>query len=517
VQRAGLVILAVSRFRVANGLQAAVAAAFANRPGLVDAWPGFLGLETFTDATDDAVFYLVTRWSDRGAFHAWHHSPAHRQSHTGMPKGLRLDPSYTQLVELNRIASPDGADLATVAVDGQATVGAYLAQTRAVHVVRCGLDGRVQILNAAMATRLGLTEAPRGALVYDFLTEPDAAVVQAIVSQGPAGHAPSSRSVQLNFCEVNGEPFTLACVVATYPDGCLILGEPVHGDEERLQRQLIELNEELASLARDRQRSVIAEQRARQLAEADNRDKDEGLAVIAHELRQPLSTAMAALGVLKLNPARAERALQTLDRQIGYMATLVEDLLRASQVMRGAVSLECESVDVGHLVRQALEVVESGVRERTQQVTIRDPHTPLMVHVDISRMRQVLVNILSNAVKYTPAGGVIIVSIERSGDVACGIRVRDTGDGMAAAALARVFDLFVRGTSGGNGLGIGLAVAKRLVELHGGTIGATSEGVGRGSEFLVTLPLVAHPLEDTRVPAHAVSDIDEGTVVLETR
>ena len=171
-----------------------------------------------------------------------------------------------------------------------------------------------------MATRLGLAEAPRGAIVYDYLTAPDAAVVQAIVGEWLTGQQRPSRSVHLNFCEVNGEPFTLACTVAMYPDGCLILGEPVHGDEQRLQRQLIELNEELASLARDRQRSVIAEQRARQLAEADNRDKDEGLAVIAHELRQPLSTAMAALGVVKVNPARAERALQTLDRQIGYMA-----------------------------------------------------------------------------------------------------------------------------------------------------------------------------------------------------
>jgi signal transduction histidine kinase/heme-degrading monooxygenase HmoA len=511
------VILAVSRFRVANGLQEAVAAAFADRPGLVDAWPGFLGLETFTDTTDDAVFYLVTRWSDRAAFHSWHHSPAHRQSHNGMPQGLRLDPSYTQLVELNRIASPGGAGLAAVAVDGQAVVGAYLAQSRAVHVVRFGLDGGIQILNPALATRLGLTEAPRGASVYDYLTAPDAAVVQAMVREGPAGQKPSSRPVHLNFCEVNGDPFTLACAVATYPDGCLILGEPIHEDEQRLQRQLIELNEELASLARDRQRSVIAEQRARQLAEADNRDKDEGLAVIAHELRQPLGTAMAALGVVKLSPARAERALQTLDRQMGYMAALVEDLLHASQVMRGAVSLDCEPVDVSHLVRQALEVVESGIRERAQQVTISDSETPLSVHVDISRMRQVLINILSNAMKYTPAGGAIAVSIERIGEVACGIRVRDTGDGIAAAALARVFDLFVRGTSGGNGLGIGLAVAKRLVELHGGTIGATSEGLGRGSEFMVTLPLVARALDATQVAGHAWSDIDDGTVVLEMR
>ena len=106
-------------------------------------------------------------------------------------------------------------------------------------------------------------------------------------------------------------------------------------------------------------------------------------------------------------------------------------------------------------------------------------------------MRQVLVNILSNATKYTPAHGSIAVSVERAAEGTCRVRVRDTGEGISSYDLGRVFDLFIRGTSGGNGLGIGLAVAKRLVELHGGILSAQSEGVGCGSEFTVTLPLLA--------------------------
>ena len=107
-------IVALSRFRVANGLEGEVATAFANRPGLVDDWPGFLGLETFTDVTDPAMFYLSTRWTSAEAFHAWHGSPAHRASHKWMPKGLHLDPAHTQLVEIERLPHSRVDDLAAL-------------------------------------------------------------------------------------------------------------------------------------------------------------------------------------------------------------------------------------------------------------------------------------------------------------------------------------------------------------------------------------------------------------------
>ena len=476
-------IVALSRFKVANGLESAVAAAFASRPGLVDDWPGFLGLETFTDVADATMFYLSTRWTSAEAFHAWHGSPAHRASHKWMPKGLRLDATQTQLVELERLPHSAVNDMAALCVDATAAISTYLGLTRAVHLVRFDLDGSVQMANEAMTEHLGLSEAPRGRSIFQFMTEPDAAAVMLRLT-APAQAAP----VHLNFCDATGQPFTLSSYITVYPDGCLILGEPVYGDEERLQRQLIEVNEELAALARVRQRSVVSEHHARQLAEADNQAKDEGLAVIAHELRQPLSAAMGALGVLTQNPSGAGRAVQILHRQIAGMSTLVEGLLHASQVMRGAITLQKERADLAQLVQEAADTVRPDMLQRGQQLHVDVSDAPWPIDVDASRIRQVLVNVLSNATKYTPAGGSITVFMGRGENLTYCIRVRDTGTGISAAARDRVFDLFMRATSGGNGLGIGLAVAKRLVELHGGTITVTSEGIGRGSEFTVTLP-----------------------------
>jgi signal transduction histidine kinase len=480
-----VVILALSRFRVANGMEQAVADAFSNRPGLVDAWPGFLGLETFTDTTDPAVFYLATRWTHRAAFHEWHHSAAHRESHRGMPKGLRLDPSETQLVELERLPGLNATGAASFLLDASALVADYMTRTRVVHVARFDLDGHVQSVNAAMADHLGVAiDALEGQTIFTFLTEPDAATVR----QRLAERFNTSAFTNLNFCDATGMPFTLSTCLAVHSDGCLLIGEPVFEHDERLQRELIEVNVELAALARTRQRSTVTEQQARHRAESGSRAKDDALAVIGHELRQPLNAMMAALSVTKLNPAGAARGLQILERQVGYMTGLVEDLLYASQVMRGAAPLTREHADLGALVRDVADGIEPAMLERGQQLTIEIPEMPLMVDVGTTQIRQVVVNLLTNAMKYTPVGGSIVVSVEAANDEVCRVRVRDTGQGIAPDALERVFELFVRESSGGNGLGIGLAVARRLVELHHGTITVSSEGVGRGSEFVVTLP-----------------------------
>ena len=473
----------MSRFRVANGLDAAVADAFAKRPGLVDGWPGFLGLETFTDITDPSVFHLATRWTDRAAFHAWHHSAAHRASHRGMPHGLRLDPSYTQLTELERLPAAAALD-ATCVLDASAAVARYLARSRVVHVVRCDLRGDIQFVNETMANHLGATaDAVRGLSVFALLVEPDAGILR----QRLDDRALVSAAVTLNFCDAAGAPFTLASDVTVYPDGCVILGESAVEHDERLQRELIEVNVELAALARTRQRTSVVDQRARHQAETESRAKDDALTVIAHELRQPLTTMLAALSVTKQNPA-SDRGLRVLERQVAHMTTMVEELLNASQVMRGAVTLIRERTHLGPFVRDVAEVIESDVRERGQRLVFEIGDEPAIVMVDRGQLRQVLTNVLTNAMKYTPAGGSIVVGVEAT-DVRARVRVRDTGQGLAADAIHRVFDLFARATSGGNGLGIGLAVAKRLVELHHGTISVTSEGLGRGAEFVVTLPI----------------------------
>ena len=473
----------MSRFKVANGMEGAVADAFANRPGLVDGWAGFLGLETFTDITDRSVFHLATRWTDRAAFHAWHHSAAHRASHRGMPKGLRLDPSFTELLELERLP-PTGALDAAWVLDASAALAAYLERTRMVHLVRCDAKGDIQFVNSAMADHLGLAaDAVHGRSIFSCLVEHDADLLRQRLD------APSvtSAAMTLNFCDVAGSPFTLLTQVTRYPDGCVIVGEAAIEHEARLQHQLVEVNVELAALARTRQRSTVTEQRAREQAETDGLAKDDALAVIAHELRQPLQTMLSALSVTRQNPA-SDRGLRVIERQIGYMTTLVEELLHASQIMRGAVTLAREPTNLGPFVRDVAEMIEPGVLEHGQRLLLEIPDEPVIVMVDVSRMRQILTNVLTNAMKYTPEGGSIVVIVEAADAGVCRVRVRDTGQGLNADALGRVFDLFARATSGGNGLGIGLAIAKRLVELHQGTISVTSEGLGRGAEFVVTLP-----------------------------
>ncbi len=233
-------ILAVSRFRVANDSADAVADAFANRPGLVDAWPGFLGLETFRDIQDANLFYLVTRWTDAGAFREWHRSPAHRASHRWMPRGLRLDPAYTRLVELERLPGGKDTDAFTLTLAGAAAIARYLARTRIVHVMRLGLDGELLFVNEATSALFGMSPVDLiGTPVFDRLTEPDARRLRGVLAGEPAPEDP----VLLNFCcDSGGDPTTLVCQVHATPRDCLILAEPPYESDRDLQHQLLAVN-----------------------------------------------------------------------------------------------------------------------------------------------------------------------------------------------------------------------------------------------------------------------------------
>ncbi|MEO8520396.1 MAG: histidine kinase dimerization/phospho-acceptor domain-containing protein, partial [Acidobacteriota bacterium] len=214
-------------------------------------------------------------------------------------------------------------------IANSALVAEYLERTRFVHVLRFDHAGVILSANDAMARHLGSSGTLlRGRAVFDFLTDPDAALIRARL-EAPAF---ASDPTALNFCDADGAPFTLVSFLTVSDDGGVLIGEPSYADEQRLQQQLLEVNEELASLARSRHRSTLLEQQERLHAEADNRAKDEALAVIAHELRQPLNAALAALGLLRKNPAGAVRVHAILERQIRQMSTIVEDLLHASKV-----------------------------------------------------------------------------------------------------------------------------------------------------------------------------------------
>lgn len=476
-------ILAVSRFRVANGKEGEVVGAFLDRPRLVDGWPGFLGMETFTDHADTTVFYLVTRWTDPESFRAWHASPAHRESHAWIPRGLRLDPSYTKVLELDRLTG-EGPDLFETVVDSAHLLARYLQGTRVVSLIRTDRAGTVLFANEGVARHLRTTtDALRGRSIFSCLTDSDAELMRL---QLRSETAPSL--MRLNLCDMDGNPLTLACVVRVTPEDCTILGEPEFEHEREMHQQLLAVNEELATLARDRHKKAKVDEAARETAEEANRMKDEALAVIAHELRQPLNAAQMALTVLTRRPEKAADVRDLLQRQFTHMGRMVEDLMAASKVMRGDIILETVPLDLRDVVSESLEMIGVLAAERNQRLSVHLPDAPVPIVADPTRIRQVFSNLLTNAHKYTPPEGEIHVTVETSGRDAV-VRIRDTGEGIPSDALQRLFRLFVRGTSSTAGLGIGLAMAKRLAEHHGGSIRAASDGPGLGAEFTVTLPL----------------------------
>jgi signal transduction histidine kinase/DNA-binding response OmpR family regulator len=230
-----------------------------------------------------------------------------------------------------------------------------------------------------------------------------------------------------------------------------------------------------------------------EIQNADQR-KNEFLATLSHELRNPLAPMRAALHMLRtghVEPARARSLLETMDRQVGQMTRLVEDLLDISRITRGVIELRREPVDVSDEIRNALESCEGPLEVGHHELILVLPPQPAKVMADRVRLQQILENLILNAVKYTEPGGRIEVSAEAdAADVV--IRVRDNGIGIAPEKVAQVWDLFVQVDESPDrtrkGLGIGLALVKDLVKRHGGSVLAQSDGLGRGSTFTVRLP-----------------------------
>ncbi len=264
-------------------------------------------------------------------------------------------------------------------------------------------------------------------------------------------------------------------------------------ERERAQNERDRLFQELQSEVEQRKRAEEA------LREADRR-KDEFLAMLAHELRNPLAPIRNALEVMKRSEAAPEALRQTremMERQVQVMARLVEDLLDVSRITRGKVELRKGLVDLRAVVARAVETARPLIEARGHDFTMDLPPEGLPVEGDAVRLAQVIANLLNNAAKYTEPGGRIRLSAGREGGEIV-LRVRDTGVGIAPDVLPRVFDLFVQEAHPSNlsqgGLGIGLTLVKRLVEMHGGRVEAHSEGPGKGSEFVMRLPAAEAPL-----------------------
>ncbi|HEX5122823.1 MAG TPA: ATP-binding protein, partial [Rhodanobacteraceae bacterium] len=250
---------------------------------------------------------------------------------------------------------------------------------------------------------------------------------------------------------------------------------------------------------------------ARMQLERADRQKDEFLAMLAHELRNPLApirNAGEVLSRLQLGEPRAEQAVGVVQRQITTLTRLVDDLLDVSRITRGRVELQMKPVQLSDVVSQAVEMIEPLVKEKRQRLSTTT-YRALRVQGDPARLVQCVANVLTNAVKYTDAGGTIQLEVrEDDGDAL--VSVTDNGIGIPADLQARVFDLFVQGERAldrsQGGLGIGLSVVKRLVEMHGGRVSVASEGAGRGSRFEMRLPLLERvaPAE-VRAPAIEVT------------
>ncbi|MEH1869277.1 MAG: ATP-binding protein [Nostoc sp.] len=254
------------------------------------------------------------------------------------------------------------------------------------------------------------------------------------------------------------------------------------------------LRDQALALAEDRQR-------AQEAAEAANRIKDEFLAIVSHELRSPLNPILGWAKLLRnrsLNEATTVRALETIERNAVLQAQLIEDLLDISRILRGKLALNLENVDLAFIIEAALETVHLAAEAKSIQINLDLDIKTGQVKGDSSRLQQVVWNLLSNAIKFTPVGGKVEVYLEQI-DSQIQLRICDTGKGINPDFLPHVFEHFYQADSStsrsSGGLGLGLAIVRQVVELHGGTVWAQSAGEGQGATFTVYLPVVQQSLE----------------------
>jgi signal transduction histidine kinase/ActR/RegA family two-component response regulator len=286
-------------------------------------------------------------------------------------------------------------------------------------------------------------------------------------------------------------------------------------DVQRREAATVALGSHVDELRQANEKLVLATLAAdelREQAQLAQRRQDEFLAMLAHELRNPLAPIrMAVETMARSDPAPAvARMLDIIRRQVSHMVRLVDDLLDISRITRGQVVLQKRVLPIDEFVTSAVETCREQMARRRQTLSIDLPRESVHVEGDAVRLSQVVCNILQNASKYTPEGGRIALRASVKGRNV-EIVVADNGEGISAATLPHVFDMFVQdertlGRAQG-GLGIGLTVVRQMVELHGGTVEARSDGLGAGSEFIVTLPIVDLSSSERRLPMSAV-DLD---------
>lgn len=273
------------------------------------------------------------------------------------------------------------------------------------------------------------------------------------------------------------------------------LEEELRRSHDELESRVRERTEDLAGANRELQQQVAERRRAEEALKEADRRKDEFLAMLGHELRAPLGPIWFALEVLRqsASPDQLERAREIIGRQVDHLTRIVDDLMDVSRITLGKISLSLEIVPVKDVVAEAIEAVRPFLEKRAHRLVVDVPAGPLHVRADPARLRQVVQNLLVNAAKYTEPGGTVTVAVEPADGLAL-VRVRDTGLGIAPENLPFVFEPYSQAertrASADGGIGIGLTIVRQLVSMHGGTVSATSPGIGRGSEFTVRLPAI---------------------------
>ncbi|MFO0929312.1 MAG: PAS domain S-box protein [Gemmataceae bacterium] len=343
-------------------------------------------------------------------------------------------------------------------------------------------DARVTFVNRRMGELLGYhPEELLGRTKWEFVEEQDQPFVRGLFERRRAGI-----SEQVDVCFIHK---------AGHPVWMLMAARPVLDADGRFAGSL-----DMFTDVTERRKAELA------LLEADRR-KDEFLATLAHELRNPLAPIRNAVQLLRMKgPPDPEMqwARDVIERQVGQMARLLDDLLDVSRITRNKLELRKERVTLADAVQNAVETSRPLMERKRHQLTVHLPADALVLDADLARLAQVFANLLNNAAKYTDRGGQVWLTAERaSGEVV--VRVKDTGIGIAADHLPRVFTMFTQADAAleraEGGLGIGLSLVKGLVEMHGGTVVAHSAGPGKGSEFIVRLPLAAvgsHPAESDK-------------------
>ena len=284
-----------------------------------------------------------------------------------------------------------------------------------------------------------------------------------------------------------------------------------------LQKRTFEVRsqgEKLREMERRQQESRIAEERRRwenERLREESKRKDEFLAMLAHELRNPLSPMVTGIELLK-RPALPEegrqRVCESMERQVHHLIRLVDDLLDISRISRGKIEIVHQPFDLTEAVGQAVDSVRFAIEERRQELLEELPDGPVLIRGDRSRVVQLVSNLLANANRYTSAGGRIELRLECEADEAV-VVVADNGRGIRPEMLGRIFDMFVQERESGKGLGLGLTLVKRIVELHDGRVDVASDGIDQGATFTVRFPLLAGSSSGEALPAAGGDEIEQ--------